>query len=69
MKLGDTFNYTFKVDYKVHKAFLELSNDYNPIHIDDSFAQSKGFKSKIVHGNVLGGFLSFSLAKDYQIKM
>ncbi len=64
MKIGETYSCIFNVDNKVHESFLALSNDYNPMHVDDSFAQSKGFKSKIVHGNVLGGFLSFFIGES-----
>jgi acyl dehydratase len=28
------------------------------LHIDDDYARSKGFKQKVMHGNILCGFLS-----------
>ena len=33
------------------------SGDYNPIHYDKDFAQSRGISGVIVHGQLLGSFL------------
>ena len=39
-------------------AFAELSGDVSPVHIDDVFAKSKGFKSRIAHGALLMSYVS-----------
>ncbi len=39
-------------------AFAELSGDVSPVHVDDIFAKSKGFKSRIAHGALLMSYVS-----------
>ena len=54
----DTFTRSFVVTKALHTGFIELFEDKNPLHVDDAFATSKGFSGKVMHGNILGGFLS-----------
>lgn len=42
----------------VYQGFLHTFDDRNLLHIDENYAKSKGFKSKVMHGNILNGFLS-----------
>lgn len=39
-------------------AFADLSGDINPLHLDDTFARSHGFRGRVVHGMLVGAFLS-----------
>ncbi|MEJ7892768.1 MAG: SDR family oxidoreductase [Solirubrobacteraceae bacterium] len=39
-------------------AFVGVSGDVNPLHIDDAFARRHGFQGRVVHGMLLGAFLS-----------
>jgi acyl dehydratase len=43
----------FVVDAEQMRAFAELSGDFNPLHTDDGFARSKGFKGRVVYGALL----------------
>ena len=38
--------------------FARLTGDNSPIHMEDSFAQKRGFKSRVVHGGLLVGCIS-----------
>lgn len=58
MKPGDRFALQFTVTEAIWSAFVTLFNDRNPLHTDDAFARERGFAGRVMHGNILGGFLS-----------
>ena len=58
MKKGTTFQKIYKVDEHIYAGFVSLFQDKNPLHVDEQFAQRKGFKTKVMHGNILNGFIS-----------
>ena len=55
---GTKFQVVYKVDETIYLGFVNLFKDNNPLHIDEHFAQQKGFKTKVMHGNILNGFIS-----------
>jgi len=38
--------------------FAALTGDLSPIHMDDSIARARGFEGRVVHGMLIGGFIS-----------
>lgn len=60
---GDTFSENFVVSEAVYHSFIALFGDRNPLHTNEQFAIDKGFKSKVMHGNILNGFLSFFIGE------
>ncbi len=40
------------------KNFLEISSDINPLHLDETYAQEKGFASRVVYGLLTSSFYS-----------
>ena len=62
-KLGDTFSEQFLVSADTHKQFIQLFKDNNPLHTDESFAIAKGFNGRVMHGNILNGFLSYFIGE------
>lgn len=50
--------YTYKVTPEVYYSFQRVSNDYNPLHTDEAFANSKGFNGRVMYGNILNAFVS-----------
>jgi len=63
MTKGDIFENEFKINKNIYDGFIKLFNDKNPLHTDEVFAQNKGFKSIVMHGNILGGFLSYFIGE------
>jgi 3-hydroxybutyryl-CoA dehydratase len=63
MKQGEIFEKYFDVTPEVYKAFTDIFNDKNPLHTDELYAKSKGFDSMVMHGNILGGFLSYFIGE------
>lgn len=62
-KTGDTYQHQFNVSKEVYGGFIHTFNDNNPLHTDDEFAQERGFKGRVMHGNILNGFLSYFIGE------
>ena len=39
-------------------AFIALSGDASTVHVDDEYAQSRGFKQRLVHGLLVASYIS-----------
>lgn len=63
MKQGDAFQHTFTVSESVYDGFLNVFNDRNPLHTNEAYALDKGFRAKVMHGNILNGFLSYFIGE------
>jgi len=63
LQKGDTFTRSFVVTKALFEGFIGLFGDRNPLHVDDAFATAKGFRGKVMHGNILGGFLSYFIGE------
>lgn len=68
MKTGDQFRQEFIVSKKEYETFLTVFNDQNPMHTSSSYARSKGFRDRIMHGNILNGYLSFFVGEQLPTK-
>ena len=68
MKKGNIFSHSFTVTDKIYSGFINLFSDKNPLHTDELFAKEKGFGNKVMHGNILGGFISFFIGECLPIK-
>lgn len=68
MNKGDKFEIPFSVTESIYAGFIQLFNDKNPLHANKSFAQSKGFSEEVMHGNILGGFISYFIGECLPVK-
>jgi 3-hydroxybutyryl-CoA dehydratase len=68
MQEGDIFNHTFVVTPAVFEGFTKIFNDLNPLHVDEDFAQGKGFRGRVMYGNILNGFLSYFIGECLPVK-
>lgn len=58
LKIGDTFSSTKQITDAEVRAFAELVNDHNPIHLDDEYAKTTRFGKRIAHGMLSGSLIS-----------
>ncbi|MCF8448413.1 MAG: hypothetical protein K9G49_00970 [Taibaiella sp.] len=65
---GDKFNHSFTVSQNVYSGFIDVFNDRNPLHTDSNWATANGFKGKVMHGNILNGFISFFVGECLPVK-
>ncbi len=57
-EIGYKASETVKVTDKMVRQFAEMSGDFNPIHLDDTYAATTRFKRRIAHGMILGALTS-----------
>jgi 3-oxoacyl-[acyl-carrier protein] reductase len=62
---GDESRWSHTVAAEEVDAFAALSGDDNPLHLDDGFAQGRGFRGRVVHGMLLGAWLSRVLGTQF----
>ncbi len=58
IKIGDTETVSKTFSKEDVIAFSELSEDYNPVHLDEEYAKKTIFKGKIVHGLLVASLIS-----------
>ena len=58
IKIGDTASLSKFITQEDVEAFAQISNDLNPVHLDDSFAARSRFGKRIAHGMLVGGLIS-----------
>jgi 3-hydroxybutyryl-CoA dehydratase len=68
LRQGNKFTQQFVVSQYVYEGFIRIFNDQNPFHISDAVAHEHGFAGKIMHGNILNGFISYFVGECLPIK-
>jgi len=58
IKLNDTFEFKHIISAHDVEDFSNLTGDRNPLHLDDEYAKSVGFKGRIVHGMLVASLFS-----------
>ena len=56
--IGQTETFSVKITDEMQNMFLDLSGDCNPMHIDEVYAKSKGFRGRLVYGMLTASFYS-----------
>lgn len=57
-KVGDEAKITKVITENDIKEFAEVSGDFNPLHLDEEFAQQTIFKGRVAHGMLSASFIS-----------
>jgi 3-hydroxybutyryl-CoA dehydratase len=58
IKVGLTEAFKVKITASMMDKFLEISNDTNPLHIDENYAKDQGFTDRVVYGLLTSSFYS-----------
>jgi 3-hydroxybutyryl-CoA dehydratase len=66
IKIGDKFSKERHVTDELVRKFAEVSGDYNPIHLDEGFAEKTRFGRRIAHGMLSGAFISAVLGYEFK---
>ncbi|MGR5559793.1 MaoC family dehydratase [Vibrio fortis] len=61
-EIGQTATIKKTLDKQTVEAFASVSEDYNPIHLDEDFAKTTQFERPIVHGMLASSLISGLLA-------
>ncbi len=62
-EFNEKMTHHFDVTQTVYNAFQLCSGDMNPLHTDESFAKQKGFRERVMYGNILNGFVSYFIGE------
>ena len=57
LRPGDSFCWHHHIRAEEETAFIALSGDGNPLHLDDGFARIHGYRGKLVHGLLVSSFV------------
>ncbi len=58
LHIGDTAEFTKTISESDIYLFAGVTGDFNPAHINESYAKNTFFKTRIAHGMLLAGFIS-----------
>lgn len=62
--VGSETSWVHRISLSDVEGFAKLSGDTNPLHMDREYARRQGFSGRVVHGMLLGAFLSRVLGTD-----
>ena len=58
IRVGEKASVSKTVTDEVVRRFAEVTEDFNPVHVDDEFAAKSLFKERIAHGMLGAGLIS-----------
>lgn len=58
IELGQKKKFTIKITESMVNNFAMISGDYNPLHMDENYASTTPFKSRLCHGMLLASLFS-----------
>lgn len=64
LTVGDSAERTITVTEAAIEAFAAVSGDYNPVHLDQAYAETTVFRGRIAHGMLTGAYISALLAGE-----
>lgn len=65
LQVGQYYEKEFVITEDIGEKFAQISKDFNPIHLDAGIAGQSRFKKKIVHGMLLGSYISGIIGNEF----
>ncbi|MCF8038304.1 MAG: MaoC family dehydratase [Desulfohalobiaceae bacterium] len=62
LKVGDQASFSKTITESDVCLFAGISGDFNPVHVNQAYAEKTVFKSRIAHGILVAGLLSAVMA-------
>jgi 3-hydroxybutyryl-CoA dehydratase len=62
LSVGQSAQLTRVVDEAAIQGFADVSGDHNPVHLDEAFAATTQFKTRIAHGMLSAAYISALIA-------
>lgn len=56
--IGMRESFSCTITEKQMRAFLDITGDENPLHVDEAYAKEKGFKNRVVYGMLTASLIS-----------
>lgn len=64
----ENYSLDYTLSQEIQDSFIDAFKDTNPIHINEDYAKSKGFQARIMHGNILSGFISHFVGVEFELE-
>lgn len=58
IQIGTKESFTVEITEEMLDSFRSITGDENPMHTDEEFAMSKGYKGRIAYGMLTSSFMS-----------
>lgn len=65
MNIGDSATFSKTISESDVYTFAGITGDFNPLHVNETKAKNTIFKSRIVHGMLVGSFISTVLGTKF----
>lgn len=62
--VGQKAEKEFLITEETGQAFAEVSQDKNPVHLDEAYAKKTRFGRKIAHGMLMGSYISSMIGTE-----
>jgi 3-hydroxybutyryl-CoA dehydratase len=64
LKIGDSAEFSKTVTESDVNTFAGITGDFNPVHVNNEYAEKSMFKGRIAHGMLTAGFISTVLGTE-----
>ena len=58
LSIGQKITFTQKIDESLIDDFAKISGDFNPLHMNNEYAEKTNFGKRVCHGMLLASFFS-----------